>query len=236
MGITCRDQSTPVFLAQNISQHLSGTARTIGAALVGHFGNSNIVLKLLFPVTDTLFIHLFIYCFTFDYFLLGVRTFTPSSASNGFLYVGGPAVVLSLVAMAPDDSSLYAAVKVLHSVLETSSAMQQEMNRINGYKVCEIFVCWSSTVDLLKDINICCLQLLSLFMCVLVAASFPAEDEEQSGQPPNLSVGSASHKFIWAGLWIWLPTENTCFPSSAVWPRCGYPNFTLLFFYFIFEG
>ncbi|XP_078016803.1 WD repeat- and FYVE domain-containing protein 4 isoform X2 [Epinephelus lanceolatus] len=102
MGITSRDQFTPVFLARNISQHLSGTARTIGAALVGHFG---------------------------------VRTFTPRSASNGFLYVGGPAVVLSLVAMAPDDSSLYAAVKVLLSVLETNSAMQQEMNRINGYKL-----------------------------------------------------------------------------------------------------
>ncbi|XP_031730721.1 WD repeat- and FYVE domain-containing protein 4 isoform X5 [Anarrhichthys ocellatus] len=102
MGITSRDHSTPVFLAQNISQHLSGTARTIGAALVGHFG---------------------------------VRTFTPCSASNGFLYVGGPAVVLSLVAMAPDDSSLYAAVKVLLSVLETNFAMQQEMNRINGYKL-----------------------------------------------------------------------------------------------------
>lgn len=67
----------------------------------------------------------------------GVRTFTPSSASNGLLYVGGPAVVLSLVAMAPDDSSLYAAVKVLLSVLETNSAMQQEMNRINGYEVCQ---------------------------------------------------------------------------------------------------
>uniref|UniRef100_A0A8C2WJA7 WDFY family member 4 n=1 Tax=Cyclopterus lumpus TaxID=8103 RepID=A0A8C2WJA7_CYCLU len=101
MGITSRDQSTPVFLAPNISQHLRGTARTIGAALVGHFG---------------------------------VRTFTPCSASNGFLYVGGPAVVLSLVAMAPDDSSLYAAVKVLLSVLETNFAMQQEMHRINGYK------------------------------------------------------------------------------------------------------
>lgn len=61
MGITCRDQSTPVFLAQNISQHLSGTARTVGAALVGHFGNSNIVLKLLFPITDTLFIYSFIH-------------------------------------------------------------------------------------------------------------------------------------------------------------------------------
>lgn len=38
MGITSRDQSTPVFLARNISQHLCGTARTIGAALIGHFG------------------------------------------------------------------------------------------------------------------------------------------------------------------------------------------------------
>ncbi|XP_061601856.1 WD repeat- and FYVE domain-containing protein 4 isoform X2 [Cololabis saira] len=102
MGITSRDHSTPVFLAQNISQHLSGTARTIGAALIGHFG---------------------------------VRTFKPSSASNGFLYVGGPAVALSLVAMAPDDSSLYAAVKVLLNVLETNSAMQEEMTRINGYKL-----------------------------------------------------------------------------------------------------
>lgn len=68
----------------------------------------------------------------------GLRTFTPSSAANGFLYVGGPAVTLSLVAMAPDDGSLYAAVKVLLSVLETSPPMQQEMNRINGYKVCLI--------------------------------------------------------------------------------------------------
>uniref|UniRef100_A0AAQ4PJK2 WDFY family member 4 n=1 Tax=Gasterosteus aculeatus aculeatus TaxID=481459 RepID=A0AAQ4PJK2_GASAC len=102
MGITSRDHSTPVFLAQNVSQHLGGTARTIGAALVGHFG---------------------------------VRKFTPRSASNGFLYVGGPAVVLSLIAMAPDDGSLYAAVKVLLSVLETNSAMRKEMNRINGYKL-----------------------------------------------------------------------------------------------------
>ncbi|XP_056147480.1 WD repeat- and FYVE domain-containing protein 4 [Lampris incognitus] len=102
LGIPSRDQSTPVFLARNISQHLSGTARTIGAALVGHFG---------------------------------VRTFTPRSAANGFLYVGGPTVILSLVAMAPDDSSLYAAVKVLLSVLETSPTMQQELIRINGYKL-----------------------------------------------------------------------------------------------------
>ncbi|XP_038152382.1 WD repeat- and FYVE domain-containing protein 4 [Cyprinodon tularosa] len=102
MGITSRDHTTPIFFLQNISKHLSGTARTIGAALIGHFG---------------------------------VRTFIPRSASSGFLYVGGPAVVLSLVAMAPDDSSLYAAIKVLLSVLETNTAMQEEMNRIEGYKL-----------------------------------------------------------------------------------------------------
>ncbi|CAL9687927.1 unnamed protein product [Knipowitschia caucasica] len=102
MGITSRDNLTPVFLAHNISQHLSGTARTIGAALVGHFG---------------------------------VRTFTPRGAAYGFLCAGGPAVVLSLIAMAPDDSSLYAAVKVLLSVLETNQTMQQEMARIDGFKL-----------------------------------------------------------------------------------------------------
>lgn len=131
MGITSRDQSTPVFLAYNISHHLSGTARTIGAALIGHFGKFWSFEKFLFPS-----------CFSeklLDLFLVGVRKFIPSFPSNGFLYAGGPAVALSLVAMASDDSSLYAAVKVLLSVLETNSAMQQEMLRINGYKVCGKF-------------------------------------------------------------------------------------------------
>jgi len=37
--------------------------------------------------------------------------------------------------MASDDGSLYAAVKVLLSVLETNPVMEQEMRRTNGYKV-----------------------------------------------------------------------------------------------------
>lgn len=41
IGIPSRDSSAPVFLARNISQHLAGTARTIGAALVGHFGTDD---------------------------------------------------------------------------------------------------------------------------------------------------------------------------------------------------
>uniref|UniRef100_A0A673JM56 WD repeat- and FYVE domain-containing protein 4-like n=1 Tax=Sinocyclocheilus rhinocerous TaxID=307959 RepID=A0A673JM56_9TELE len=102
MGITSRDNCTPVFLAHNISQHLSGTARTIGAALVGCFG---------------------------------VRMFKSYSAASSFQYIGGPAAILSLVAMASDDSSLYAAIKVLLSVLETNPVMDQEMKRTNGYKL-----------------------------------------------------------------------------------------------------
>lgn len=42
MGITSRDQTTPVLLFRNISQHLSGTARTIGAALVGRYGTLHV--------------------------------------------------------------------------------------------------------------------------------------------------------------------------------------------------
>lgn len=50
MAIASRDDCTPVFLAQNISQHLSGTARTIGAALIGHFGKQYGFDKSLFCV------------------------------------------------------------------------------------------------------------------------------------------------------------------------------------------
>ncbi|XP_060728472.1 WD repeat- and FYVE domain-containing protein 4 isoform X2 [Tachysurus vachellii] len=102
LGIPSRDNFTPILLVRNISQHLNGTARTIGAALVGHFG---------------------------------VRMFTSNTASTSFQHIGGPAVVLSLVAMATDDSSLYAAVKVLLSVLDTNPVMKQEMKRISGYKL-----------------------------------------------------------------------------------------------------
>ncbi|XP_063047427.1 WD repeat- and FYVE domain-containing protein 4 isoform X2 [Engraulis encrasicolus] len=102
MGITSRDNTTPVLLCRNISQHLPGTSRTIGAALVGMFG---------------------------------VRVFSPSSASRSFQFIGGPAAILSLVAMATDDSCLYAALKVCVSVLNTNPCMEKEMQRIQGYKL-----------------------------------------------------------------------------------------------------
>lgn len=141
MGITSRDQTTPVLLLRNISQHLSGTARTIGAALVGRYGT----LRLTWYNVTTLFIaEINVNCLLF---ILGIRTFIPNNASTGFLYVGGPAVVLSLVAMAPDDGYLYAALKVLLFVLETNSTMEKEMNRIEGYQVCYV-----TGVDLCRSV------------------------------------------------------------------------------------
>lgn len=119
-----------MLLLRNISQHLSGTARTIGAALVGRYGTLHL--------TQDTVITLFLAGINVNrlLFILGIRTFIPSNTSTGFLYVGGPAVVLSLVAMAPDDGYLYAALKVLLFVLETNSTMEKEMNRIGGYQVC----------------------------------------------------------------------------------------------------
>lgn len=150
----------------------------------------------------------------------GVRTFTPNNASTGFLYVGGPTVVLSLVAMAPDDSSLYAALKVLLSVLETNSAMQQEMNRINGYKV------W---LHIMYSINQWQSYRRLLFLSVICvpyeAVSFSSEDEEDTGQLQNLSVGSASHEFNGPELWIRLFKEHTCFPGIALRPRGKHSHF-----------
>ncbi|MGH0139782.1 UNVERIFIED_CONTAM: hypothetical protein FKN15_070093 [Acipenser sinensis] len=102
MGITSRDSTTPVYLARNLTQHLSGTARTIGAALVGHYG---------------------------------VRTFASNTAAKGFQFIGGPSVILGFVAMASDDSLMYAAVKVLLSVLSSSTGCEKEMKRIHGYKL-----------------------------------------------------------------------------------------------------
>lgn len=42
---------------------------------------------------------------------------------------------------------------------------------------------------------------------LLVVASFPAEDEGQSGQPPDLSAGSVSGEFNGPQLWVSVPPE-----------------------------
>ncbi|XP_078386858.1 WD repeat- and FYVE domain-containing protein 4 [Cetorhinus maximus] len=65
----------------------------------------------------------------------GVRTFFSNPAANCLQFVGGPAVILGLVAMASDDHEMYAAVKVLISVLNSSTLCEKEMQRIKGYRL-----------------------------------------------------------------------------------------------------
>lgn len=66
MGITSRDQTSPVLLLRNISQHLSGTARTIGTALIGRYGTLsltkyNMVTKLFLAGINLKMKWLFLY-------------------------------------------------------------------------------------------------------------------------------------------------------------------------------
>ncbi|XP_069467262.1 WD repeat- and FYVE domain-containing protein 4 isoform X2 [Ambystoma mexicanum] len=102
MGIDSRDNLTPVCLARNVAAHLSGPARSIGAASVGH---------------------------------KGLRVFHSSPAASTLNFVGGPAMLLGLIAMARDDHALYAAVKVLLSVLGSSVMSRQLMNHMAGYQI-----------------------------------------------------------------------------------------------------
>ncbi|XP_069741447.1 WD repeat- and FYVE domain-containing protein 4 isoform X2 [Narcine bancroftii] len=65
----------------------------------------------------------------------GVRTFISNPAANCLQFLGGPAVILGLVAMVSDDGEMYAAIKVLISVLNGSALCEREMQRIKGYRL-----------------------------------------------------------------------------------------------------
>ncbi|XP_031761062.1 WD repeat- and FYVE domain-containing protein 4 isoform X3 [Xenopus tropicalis] len=65
----------------------------------------------------------------------GVRVFNSTPASESLNYIGGPAVMLSLIAMSTDDQALYAAIKALVSVLSSSLLADQLMQHIDGYRL-----------------------------------------------------------------------------------------------------
>lgn len=65
--------------------------------------------------------------------------FQSSPAAISLNYIGGPAVLLGFLAMAHDDQSMYAAVKVLHSVLNNSAMSENIMKQIGGYQVTYVF-------------------------------------------------------------------------------------------------
>uniref|UniRef100_A0A8W4FRG3 WDFY family member 4 n=1 Tax=Sus scrofa TaxID=9823 RepID=A0A8W4FRG3_PIG len=66
---------------------------------------------------------------------LGVRVFHSSPAASSLDFIGGPAILLGLISLATDDHTMYAAVKVLHSVLTSNVMCDRLMQHICGYQI-----------------------------------------------------------------------------------------------------
>ncbi|PKU32193.1 wd repeat- and fyve domain-containing protein 4 [Limosa lapponica baueri] len=64
----------------------------------------------------------------------GVRVFQSSPAATSLNFIGGPAILLGLIAMARDDHTMYAAVKVLNSILNSSPMSEKLMRHMHGYQ------------------------------------------------------------------------------------------------------
>uniref|UniRef100_A0A8C3MEA8 Uncharacterized protein n=1 Tax=Geospiza parvula TaxID=87175 RepID=A0A8C3MEA8_GEOPR len=65
----------------------------------------------------------------------GVRVFQSSPAATSLNFIGGPAILLGLIAKAHDDHTMYAAVKVLNSILNSSPLSAKLMRHIHGYQL-----------------------------------------------------------------------------------------------------
>ncbi|KAM4668749.1 WD repeat- and FYVE domain-containing protein 4 [Amazona ochrocephala] len=65
----------------------------------------------------------------------GVRVFQSSPAATSLNFIGGPAILLGVIAMACDDHTMYAAVKVLISILNSSPMSEKLMRRMHGYQL-----------------------------------------------------------------------------------------------------
>ncbi|XP_032301308.1 WD repeat- and FYVE domain-containing protein 4 isoform X3 [Coturnix japonica] len=65
----------------------------------------------------------------------GVRVFKSSPAATSLNFIGGPSILLGLIAMASDDHTMYAAVKVLNSILNSSPMSEKLMRHFGGYQL-----------------------------------------------------------------------------------------------------
>ena len=71
-------------------------------------------------------------------FILGfssVRIFCPYPVASAFVGIGGMAILLCLVAMVTKLGELYASLKALTCILQSSRIARREMGRIHGYQV-----------------------------------------------------------------------------------------------------
>ncbi|XP_076980769.1 WD repeat- and FYVE domain-containing protein 4 isoform X3 [Tamandua tetradactyla] len=66
---------------------------------------------------------------------LGVRVFHCSPAASSLDFIGGPALLLGLTSLAADEPTMYAAVKVLHSVLTSNAMCDRLMRHLSGYQI-----------------------------------------------------------------------------------------------------
>ncbi|CAF0761899.1 unnamed protein product, partial [Didymodactylos carnosus] len=66
---------------------------------------------------------------------LGVRIFVPNSVSKTIEHIGGPYVILGLVASSHDIESFYASIKAFVCVLKSNKQMHNELLRTRGYQI-----------------------------------------------------------------------------------------------------
>eukprot|EP00794_Sanderia_malayensis_P012330 gene12330-13603_t len=65
----------------------------------------------------------------------GIRTFCPYDVASAVMSVGGMSILLSLVAMASNLEELYASLKALTCIVQSSKLARREMVRVKGYQV-----------------------------------------------------------------------------------------------------
>ncbi|XP_013364246.1 PREDICTED: WD repeat- and FYVE domain-containing protein 4 isoform X3 [Chinchilla lanigera] len=80
---------------------------------------------------------------------LGVRVFHSSPAASSLDFIGGPAILLGLISLATDDHTMYAAVKVLHSVLTSNPMCDRLMQHISGYQVTHLSRAHNREIEIL---------------------------------------------------------------------------------------
>ncbi len=136
LGVSSHECATPVKLVHNAVGHLNGSARTIGAAVIGYLGECRIQNLAQYSFSNKLALFLSVHVFIAAIlFHVGVRAFVTKPVATNLQYIGGAAAILGLVAMASDVEGLYAAVKALVCVVKSNPLASKEMERIKGYQV-----------------------------------------------------------------------------------------------------
>jgi hypothetical protein len=114
------ESTVPIRILYNIAAPYSGPARTVGGVVIGYLGRWNFFLARRWSPN---------FCF------IGVRIFIPNSISKTIEYIGGPHVLLGLIAMSNDIESFYASVKAFVCILKSNKQMQNELLRTRAYQV-----------------------------------------------------------------------------------------------------